>query len=492
MIEGRATKISFARELTLLGARASVLTAPGKFQFAASKQVKTKISRQNPWRHQQDAQHAHTFYNVELSGEMDFNEFIYGVLAMLFNEFDEQNLNSLYKSVNYYLRGENPGSYCKFWIKLEDGTIWRAEGAAIIDFQLTVESRKLLTFNASIVALKLAEASFVEAEFSYTHKPLTGAHCQIYTTDDAAWPVEAGLAAKKVLSYAGRFNYRTEYEPAQFGLDGFASKYRKGVASVNGVIVCESPDAGELLTGVMGVKHLLSIEHPANDQRFRFYFDRTLSTIVRQETLSEGKLVNVVEFEAKEDATTGLSRLEIVKLRTDPPDIALPFDFAVIRYKWTAAGGTDLDTRTAVIGSGDISIDGVDVGWSRAATVVLNTFTILTWGGDNVTNTGPEAILVDFKKIAEQLPALEFITIRLRSFWFDTRASGDHTIQFQTYLGGTMQASGLDFVNAGGVTQQTIEVDRNAITNIGADVDGDEQGTLVYEVETQTANILDP
>lgn len=495
MIEGTATRLSFAREVSLLGARSSVYNIPGKTRFAASKSIKTKFGRIDPFRRTEEISHLHTSYQIELAGELDCNTFVYTFLAMLFTEFDGEVINGLFERVNYLLRGDNDGSYCAFWIKLEDGTNWRVSGAAIVDFQLNVNSRGLLSYNASFNALKLEErdtGDFVEPDFTFNnHSPLSASNCKLYSTDESTWPNDAGLGAKEVLTFAVKFNWRTEYEPAQYGLDGLATKYRKSFSQASGSIICESGFQGTLLETTKEMKHLLIIPHVRSNQSIRIYFDKTLSSINAQDMLARGSIVNQIDFEAKVDESTGLSRIAIVKFRDDPPDIALPFDFAVIRYKWNSGGGTDLDTRTAVIGSGE-SIDGNDVGWSRGNSVSLGGSEVLTWGGDNTGSFGPEAVLVDFKKISEELPSLTSITIRLRSNWYSTRVSGDHTIEFETYLGGTMNQDGFDFINSGGILQQTFEVNRNAASNVAGDVDGSPQGTLVYEVSTQTANILDP
>ncbi|WP_269526497.1 hypothetical protein [Coraliomargarita parva] len=154
------------------------------------------------------------------------------------------------------------------------------------------------------------------------------------------------------------------------------------------------------------------------------------------------------------------------------------FDFAVIRYEWTAEGGTDLDTRTKVI---QPLIAG-EVGWSRLS----NVGDYLLWGGDN-TETGQESILIDFKKLAEDYPEQTPLEVQLAAFWYAVRNSGDFNLTFETYKGGTMEQVGFAFENVGGELVQTQTVGRNVATNISADVDGEIVGSITYNPATLQA-----
>lgn len=192
-----------------------------------------------------------------------------------------------------------------------------------------------------------------------------------------------------------------------------------------------------------------------------------------------------------------------------PPALTLPFDFAVIRYQWTSADGRDLDTRTAVSNPSRLN----DVGWHRnitdPTTGILPACQFspapsdtspyyLVHGGDNCVD-GVEAVLVDFAKLVADFPLQTSFSIRLRAYWYnfgyDPTAvpprDGRITAQFQTYLGGTMTHVGYDFVNVGGTVRETISVPVQLYTNtVGADVDGDEAGTLVYNPSTKQATII--
>lgn len=169
-----------------------------------------------------------------------------------------------------------------------------------------------------------------------------------------------------------------------------------------------------------------------------------------------------------------------------------PFDFMIVRYKWTDAGGRDLDTRTAIVGSSNPAINGVDVGWSRA-NVVNSTDPAkpyLRWGGDNTSN-GVESVLIDFKQLSEDLADATF-EIRLRAFFYSSIASGDISLEIETYLGGEMTQNGFDFVNTDGVLQDQSTLSRNISTQAGGNIDGEDVGKIEFTVITKQAELLEP
>jgi hypothetical protein len=165
-----------------------------------------------------------------------------------------------------------------------------------------------------------------------------------------------------------------------------------------------------------------------------------------------------------------------------PGSFNQPFDFALVRYTWNAGDGTDLDTRTAII----VPPRNIDVGWSRAD--VDGTY--LNWGGDNTSPNGPEAVLIDFNSLSTDYPDIDDFSIRLRLNWYSTRLDGNVGIQFQSYLGGTMQHSGTDFVNVGGQLVNDATVYVNCVSNSAGNVDGSDIGTLNYDSGTKTASFI--
>ena len=158
------------------------------------------------------------------------------------------------------------------------------------------------------------------------------------------------------------------------------------------------------------------------------------------------------------------------------------FDFAVVRYKWTSSGGTDLDTRTQVTAP----FTGAAVGWARGYTD-----TGLEWADDN-TGTGVEAVLIDFPAIYsnDNKASLKDIEISLSAFWYEAINSGAFIIEFETYLGGTMSKQGeFNFVNSGGTLVQSFQINRNTQVLQDLDIDGELVAKIVYNPFTKTATI---
>ncbi len=161
-----------------------------------------------------------------------------------------------------------------------------------------------------------------------------------------------------------------------------------------------------------------------------------------------------------------------------------PFDFAVVRYAWTAANGRDLDTRTRVTSPINTSA----VGWNR-----LSSDTGLTWRGDNVSTTGVEAVLIDYPDIISAAPnPSSLILIPLSAFWYGERANGYFNIEFDTYLGGTMVPVGsFDYQNTGGSIVSNITVGGFSSTdNVQEDIEGDQQYTIVYNPVSKQAYLI--
>lgn len=188
-----------------------------------------------------------------------------------------------------------------------------------------------------------------------------------------------------------------------------------------------------------------------------------------------------------------------------------PFDFLVLRYKLKDPVSRDVDTRTALIDTSyngvyledsilkdpsmlDPILDGNDIGWSRG-TSISNTSgnAYIEWGGDNTTSVGGESILIDFKKISEDLSYLDTINIRLRAFFYAVIGNGQIEIELATYSGGNMvkDIPNRDFYNVGGIQVQSVNVDRSITTQTSSNYDGDDLGTVVYNTINSNALITD-
>ena len=175
-------------------------------------------------------------------------------------------------------------------------------------------------------------------------------------------------------------------------------------------------------------------------------------------------------------------------LISDREDV--PFDFAIIRYIWKedSWGDNDLDTRTAVFGTGNSSIDGDTVGFGQGSNKVLSgTSTYLNWGGDNTTG-GTESVLIDFRQLSVDFDVDTF-TIDLRAHWYTGSATqGTCFLQLATYVGGEMLPFGTDFVNVGGAENSIRNVETLLTANYNNDA-GDLVGTIVFDTATQKGKL---
>jgi hypothetical protein len=184
-----------------------------------------------------------------------------------------------------------------------------------------------------------------------------------------------------------------------------------------------------------------------------------------------------------------------------------PFDFLVIRYNLKDPNSRDLDTRTSLVNTGFqgmykkdnvnrnssvVPIDGSDVGWARGTMISSSSgATYLNWGGDNTTSLGGESILVDFKQIGTDLSYLENIQVRLRAFFYAVKASGKIELELATYKGGTMVHVGTDFQNVGGISVQSIKTDRTITTQTSSNNNGDDLGTVIFNIDNSNAILTD-
>jgi hypothetical protein len=173
------------------------------------------------------------------------------------------------------------------------------------------------------------------------------------------------------------------------------------------------------------------------------------------------------------------------------------FDFMVLRYR-NNAGGVDLDTFTGFVDNGIVrDIDYVaNTNWVGYGAGSYNTdlAPYIKWAGDNTSSGGVEAILVDFKKLIEDYPALgSTIKLRLHAWWYNTRGTGAAQIELQTWLGGTVPVqSGYDFVKTDGTVIDQVTLDQNvACVRVGGAAPqvncAQRLGELLYDKINKTA-----
>lgn len=147
------------------------------------------------------------------------------------------------------------------------------------------------------------------------------------------------------------------------------------------------------------------------------------------------------------------------------PVVVIPeFDYLVLRYSWGDDDGSDFDTATGFTNTGISGVDGLFVGWSRGYTTTQEQVgEYLIHGGDNMAS-GAEACLIQMGVLMED-PGLDdsedTIELVIYGNWYGSRGTGNVTVSFTAYLGGTMTKSGFNFTNNGGEEVYTGSVTTN-------------------------------
>jgi hypothetical protein len=168
-----------------------------------------------------------------------------------------------------------------------------------------------------------------------------------------------------------------------------------------------------------------------------------------------------------------------------------PFDVAIIRYRWAADAGADLDTRTALFGTGDGAVDGVDLGYAHAAVLPAVGTPWITWGGDNTLPAGQEAVAVDFRQLALDFPAATEFRVRLRAHWFGVRLAGDIELEVETFAAGAVSPAGVNDLECAGDQVGQAVVLRNPVSRAFELEAGDDLGELRYDPSIREAILTD-
>lgn len=157
------------------------------------------------------------------------------------------------------------------------------------------------------------------------------------------------------------------------------------------------------------------------------------------------------------------------------------FDYAVVRYLWTAESGKDLDTRTSVI----VPFRGLDVGWGQ----LPYDEDYLDWVGDNV-DYGTEAVLINVTALKAAYPKENVFSFLFKAFWFSIRGNGNVTLEIITYLGGEMIKTGdFNFINSGGERVQTLILNSNITQQGSSNLPGEAFAQLSIDIQKQTGSL---
>jgi hypothetical protein len=101
-----------------------------------------------------------------------------------------------------------------------------------------------------------------------------------------------------------------------------------------------------------------------------------------------------------------------------------PLPVVTMDYTWTAADGTDLDTRTAVVEPARFA----PVGWAKAQTDGPAARPYLTWTSGDNQGTGSERVVADVASLAMDYPptvASHVFYFGQAAFWYGSRAAGN-------------------------------------------------------------------
>lgn len=178
----------------------------------------------------------------------------------------------------------------------------------------------------------------------------------------------------------------------------------------------------------------------------------------------------------------------------------------IIRYRWTDDSGTDLDTRTAILGTGAIPPDAIELGFARMGNLLDDTARVgptgsvvaddtwwLFWGGDITASTGQELLAARLQLLADAFPQATTLEIRLRAHWFGTRLSGDVTIEIEGFTSGTLTIDPLtgDF-SFGPAPIGTLTIPVNVSAEADALNVGEHIGTLIYVPTSRSLTCQSP
>lgn len=162
-----------------------------------------------------------------------------------------------------------------------------------------------------------------------------------------------------------------------------------------------------------------------------------------------------------------------VEEEVDDDTVIKAFDYALIRYRWTPTGGENLDTRTYL---SKPNRSGRKVGRKR----LKNDNSYLIWNEDN-TRSGVESVLIDIDKIHVDYPGEQIIELKMDGFWYSQVKSGKLDIEFATFKGGKMVASGYDWINEGGLAIQILKLGVDTLVQQPSDIEGENLATLHYD-----------
>lgn len=203
--------------------------------------------------------------------------------------------------------------------------------------------------------------------------------------------------------------------------------------------------------------------------------------------------LNVIQNENKNEKSLTLNQLGV--------DMTPPFDYIVLKYKWTDADGRDFDTATHVEGTKISNLDNKYVGYSfNPSSISGKTGVYLQHGGDN-TSSGAECVMINMKEIMNDCGDIESFDVYVAGTWYSKRGEGNVTCEMTLYEGGEMKGpEKYIFTNVGGKEVDKRSLTKNVFSKCSSIITSDNNieyvkasyttvAKITYYVKTKTANI---
>ena len=155
----------------------------------------------------------------------------------------------------------------------------------------------------------------------------------------------------------------------------------------------------------------------------------------------------------------------------------------VVRVRWDASGGTDLDIRFTLRARGFSDAD-LTLGYAHANQIPNTGAWWLKWAGDNTSAEGVEAVAIRMDSLrAGLLPSADHIELDLSSYWWAAQSSGDFTIEIETFDTTDATQAGTDWTFPAAALLDSISFPAASETlYTAASYDGDPIGTIWLEL----------
>lgn len=174
------------------------------------------------------------------------------------------------------------------------------------------------------------------------------------------------------------------------------------------------------------------------------------------------------------DIKTNNTDLRYVFQKYDYTPPVTSANYLIISYDWTAAAGSDLDTRTTVVSPVTTTTVGFKLGNNQPPYIY--------WAGDNVSDVGPESAYIDLS----QFDNTSVVKVKCAAFWYEWVGTGTVTLRVQAYSGGTITRADTIYANSTGTLQSNNSINYNITLWGSSNADG--PGQLIRYVNYNKNN----